>query len=356
MSGLAADVRLAERDVEIALELALGEVLALLGPNGAGKSTMLSMLAGLISPDDGRIELDGRTLTDTSTGVAVAPHRRGVALLAQDALLFPHLTAAANVAFAPRSAGRSRTESKQIAQRWLQAVDAVELADRRPRELSGGQAQRVAVARALAADPQLLLLDEPMSALDVTAAPALRVLLRRVLREAGCTAVVVTHDILDALALADRVAVVDGGRIVESGPVHDVLARPRSGFAARLAGLDLIEGRIHGDTLTTPSGISVTGTAGMSADTESSGVAVFAPSAVAIHLRQPEGSPRNVFPVTVGELEARGPVIRVRGETDSHLDLSADVTAASVADLDLVPGTRAYFVVKATEVALHPAH
>ena len=134
-------------------------------------------------------------------------------------------------------------------------------------------------------------------------------------------------------------------------------SRVRSGtLPAELAGLDLIEGRIHGDTLTTPSGISVTGTAGISAGMESAGVAVFTPSAVAIHLREPEGSPRNVFPVTIGELEARGPVIRVRGETDSRLDLSADVTAASVAALDLVPGMRAYFVVKATEVALHPAH
>lgn len=356
MSGLAAQVRLAERNVDLTFEVGQGEVVAVLGPNGAGKSTALSMLAGLLPPDVGRIELDGRVLTDTWKGVAIPPHRRGVSLLSQDALLFPHLTAAANVAFAPRSSGRGRRESKEIAQRWLSAVDATELAHRRPRELSGGQAQRIAVARALAANPRLLLLDEPLSALDVTAAPALRVLLRRVLREASCTAVIVTHDILDALALADRVVVVEGGRIVESGPVHDVLARPRSGFAARVAGLDLIEGRLHGDTLTTPDGVHVTGTAGTSTATEASGVAVFAPSAVAIHLRVPEGSPRNVFPVTVRELEARGPVIRVRGATKSQLDLSADVTAASVAALDLVPGTEAYFVVKATEVALHPAH
>lgn len=356
MSGLTAQLRLAERGVDLALDLAPGEVLAMLGPNGAGKSTVLSLIAGLLSPDEGRIELDGGTLIDTKAGISVAAHRRGVALLSQDALLFPHLTAEANVAFAPRSAGCGRHESKEIAQRWLRAVDATELAQRRPRELSGGQAQRIAVARALAADPRLLLLDEPLSALDVAAAPALRVLLRRVLREARCTAVIVTHDILDALALADRVVVLDGGRIVESGPVHDVLARPRSGFAARIAGLDLIEGRLNGNILTTPDGVRVTGTAGASTASGSSGVAVFAPSAVAIHLRVPEGSPRNVFPVVIRELEARGPVIRVRGETESHLDLSADVTAASVAALDLVPGTAAYFVVKATEVALHPAH
>ena len=155
----------------------------------------------------------------------------------------------------PAARARTGPPPALIAQRWLQAVDAQDLADRRPAQLSGGQAQRVAVARALAAEPQVLLLDEPMSALDVTAAPALRRLLRHILRDDGRTALMVTHDLLDALAVADRVIIVEGGRIVESGPVRTVLTSPRSAFAARIAGVNLIAGVVTGPgTLQTPWG------------------------------------------------------------------------------------------------------
>ncbi|ELB87346.1 molybdenum ABC transporter ATP-binding protein, partial [Rhodococcus wratislaviensis IFP 2016] len=146
MTGLSVEARVDARGVDVGFDLGEGEVLAVLGPNGAGKSTALSVVAGLVRPDVGRVELNGRVLTDTTRGVAVPPHRRGVALLAQQALLFPHLTVAANVAFAPRSAGRGRREARAIAEKWLDAVDATQFADRRPHELSGGQAQRVAVA------------------------------------------------------------------------------------------------------------------------------------------------------------------------------------------------------------------
>ena len=169
-------------------------------------------------------------------------HARGVAMLSQQAMLFPHMTAAANVGYAPRCKGQSRSAARATAHRWLEAVGAADLAERRPAQLSGGQAQRVAVARALAAEPRLLLLDEPMAALDVTAAPALRRLLREILRDNGRTAIIVTHDLLDALAIADKVIVVEGGRVVESGPVRRVLSAPRSGFAARIAGVNLVSG------------------------------------------------------------------------------------------------------------------
>ncbi len=354
MSGLSLDARIQARDIEMAVDVAEGEVLAVLGPNGAGKSTLLSVAAGLIRPDTGRVELNGRVLTDTDAGIAVPPHRRGMALLAQEALLFPHLTVAANVAFAPRSAGRNRREARAIARHWLDAVDATQFADRRPHQLSGGQAQRVAVARALAADPQALLLDEPMAALDVAAAPALRVLLRKVLREEHRTAVVVTHDVLDALALADRVIVVDGGRVVESGSVRDVLSRPRSSFAARIAGLNLVAVFATPSGFETENGVRMHGLPDDDVGGTAPAVAVFAPHSVAVHRRSPEGSPRNVFGVTVTEIEVRGPIVRVRAVTPrGRLELSADVTAESVAELDLVPGLDVFFVVKATEVAIH---
>ncbi|WP_305093187.1 sulfate/molybdate ABC transporter ATP-binding protein [Prescottella sp. R16] len=356
MTGLDVSARIELRGVDVDFTVESGEVLAVLGPNGAGKSTLLDVVAGLLLPDVGRVVLDGHVLTDTAENVAVPPHRRSVGLLAQEPLMFPHLTVRENVAFGPRSAGRGRTESYAAADRWLAEVDATDLAGRRPRKLSGGQAQRVSVARALAAEPALLLLDEPMAALDVAAAPTIRALLRRVLREHGRTAVVVTHDVLDALALADRAIVVDGGRIVEEGPVDRVLARPRSTFAARIAGVNLLAGRFDGDRLHTVAG-PVRGVVDASYPVGDDAVAVFAPTAVAVYRTRPDGSPRNVFPVRIAEVTGRGGAVRVRA--DDHPDgspgLVADVTAGAVADLDLVPGADVFFVVKATEVAVYAA-
>ncbi|GAA5141297.1 ATP-binding cassette domain-containing protein [Nocardioides marinquilinus] len=353
---LSFDVVVRERDVEVAFEVADGETVALLGPNGAGKSTVLAVTAGLLRPDAGRVLLGDRVLTSVGDGatVDVAPHRRGVALLAQDPLLFPHLTARENVAFGPRSLGAPRREARRTAERWLAEVGVDDLADRRPAQLSGGQAQRVAVARALAADPRLLLLDEPMAALDVAVAPALRQVLRRVL--ADRTAVVVTHDVLDALLLADRVVVLEAGRVVEAGPSSDVLTHPRSGFAARLAGLNLVRGRWDDDAVRS-AGLAVRGqSVGPTPAAGEEAVATFRPQAVAVFREPPAGSPRNAFAVTVTDLEPVGDVVRVRGRadgTDGDVELRADVTPQSVAELDLVPGLAVTFSVKATEVSVY---
>jgi molybdate transport system ATP-binding protein len=341
---------IAARGLDVSLSLGAGETLAVLGPNGAGKSTLLSVIAGLLRPDAGRAEVDGRLLFELgrTAGTWTAPHRRGTALLAQEPLLFPHLTALDNVAFGPRSAGAGRAEAREIARRWLTEVDAFDLARRRPGELSGGQAQRVAVARALAADPELLLLDEPMAALDVHAAPLLRRLLKRVL--AGRRAIIVTHDVLDAYMLADRVIVIEDGRITEEGPVREVLARPRSRFAAGLAGLNLVAGTATATGLVTGAGLEFAGRHEDPLVPGQDGVAAFPPSAVSIFLSEAHGSPRNSFAVTVTDLEPHGDQIRVRAG-----ELSADVTPAASADLGLAPGTRAYFVVKAAAVAIYPA-
>ncbi len=345
MSGLDVELEVDERDVALAFGLAPGETVALLGPNGAGKSTVLNVVAGLLRADRGHVRLRGRVLADERTWVP--SHDRGVALLAQDPLLFPHLSVSQNVAFGPRSAGRPRRDARDDALRWLGEVDAEALADRRPGELSGGQAQRVAVARALAAEPAVLLLDEPMAALDVNVAPQLRLVLRRVLESR--TTVLVTHDPLDALLLADRVIVIDGGRIVESGPSRQVLARPRSAFAARIAGLDLVEGVVDGHGVRTADGVSVQGVMEDAVPKGNHAVAVFSPSAVAVHRDVPGGSPRNHLTVTITELEPRGELVRVRAD-----ELSADITTTSAADLALVPGDEVTFVVKASEVAIYP--
>ena len=341
-----------DRGVDLAMRVDDKEVVAILGPNGAGKSTALSVIAGLLRPDSGYAELDERVLLSVgrpgTPSVWVPPHARGIALLAQEPLLFPHLTALENVAFGPRSAGQPRSHARSVAAHWLTEVDAQEYADRKPAQLSGGQAQRIAVARALAAHPRLLLLDEPMAALDVAVAPALRQMLRRVLRERA--AIIVTHDVLDALLLADRVVVVDNGQIVEEGPTTEVLARPRSAFAARIAGLNMVRGTRDGDGVRNADGLLVEGLVDQPFAQGEPAVAVFRPSAVGVYRHPPGGSPRNVMPVTITELEPRGDQIRIRTP-----ELSADVTATAVADLDLVPGTPVIFAVKANEVAIYGA-
>jgi len=341
------------RGFDAGLSLAPGETVAVLGPNGAGKSTLLNVIAGLLRPDSGRAEIDGKVLFDLDGGAGTwtAPHHRGTALLAQEPLLFPHLSALENVAFGPRSAGIARKTARESARTWLAAVDAGELEGRRPAELSGGQAQRVAVARALAANPEVLLLDEPMAALDIHAAPLLRRLLKKVL--AGRRAIIITHDVLDALMLADRVIVLEDGRITEEGPTRQVLERPRSRFAAGLAGLNLIPGTLTATGVRTEEGREVAGHLDedvVAAGPGQPGVAVFPPSAVSVFLTDAHGSPRNSFRVTLTDLEQHGDQIRVRAN-----GMSADITPAASADLGLAPGMTVYFVIKAAAVAVYPS-
>ena len=352
---LHAQIRLPHRGVDLTVAVEAGRTLALLGPNGAGKSTALASIAGLLRPASGQITLDDRILfSSNDSGVGsghgewVPPHARGVALLAQEARLFPHLSVLDNVAFGPRSAGMPRGRARERARQWLARVDAEAFADRRPAALSGGQAQRVAIARALATEPHLLLLDEPLSALDVESAPAIRQLLRRVLKDR--TTVLVTHDILDAVLLADDIAVVEDGQVVEQGPTSRVLTRPTSGFAARIAGLNLVRGTAHGATVSTPEGMRVEG---LTEDVLGDGqpaVAVFNPNAVGVYLEAPTGSPRNVIRGTVTDLEPHGHQVRVHTAY-----LSADITPAALAELHLAPGTEVVFTIKASEVAVYAA-
>jgi molybdate transport system ATP-binding protein len=351
MTGVAVRAVVENRGVDVEFDVDAGEVLAVLGPNGAGKSTAMHVIAGLVRPDDGEVRCGGRVLTDTAARVHVPTHDRRVGLLMQDPLLFPHLSAVANVAFSPRS-------SRRAALTWLNEVGAADLAERMPRQLSGGQAQRVALARALAAEPDALLLDEPLTGLDVGVATAMRRVLRDVLRRDGRSAVLITHDLLDVLTLADKVVVIESGRVVETGSVTTVLATPRSRFGARIAGVNLIAGTAAGDgVLTTPWGATWHGIEAAAMAVGRPAVAVFTPAAVAVYRDEPHGSPRNTVAVTVAELDtSRPPAIRVRADEqpDGAPGLASDVTAGSVADLGLTPGTRVYFSVKAQEVTIHP--
>lgn len=294
------------RGVDVRLDVPDGQTVALLGPNGSGKSTVLGAIAGILSPDRGRIVVNGRTLFDVGaradagpdgrTPIDVPAHRRGVALLAQDPLLFPHLTARENVAFAPRSRGDGRAAARTIADARLGDVGAAALADTLPHRLSGGQARRVAVARALAADPVALLLDEPLVALDVAGRDEVRRVLASAL--AAVPGIVVTHDPLDALLLADRAVVLDAGRIVEDAATADLLAHPRTAFSARLAGVALVAGVVQGTGLVDATGLRIPGDPGPLAE----GTPAFAavpPDAVTVRadtlparIDDAEGAPR----------------------------------------------------------------
>jgi molybdate transport system ATP-binding protein len=369
MSELQLRAVVADRQLNVEFSVSAGEVLAVLGPNGAGKSTALHVIAGLVSPDAGLVRLGDRVLTDTEAGVNVATHDRRVGLLLQDPLLFPHMSVAANVAFGPHSRhtmfrmfGSARGREKATALHWLREVDAEQFADRKPRQLSGGQAQRVAIARALAAEPNVLLLDEPLTGLDVAAAAAIRAVLRAVVTRSGCAVILITHDLLDVFTLADRVLVLESGKISEIGPVAEVLTAPRSHFGARIAGVNLVNGTIGPDgTLHARSGACWHGTPAQDLGKDlakgQEAIAVFAPTAVAVYRDPPHGSPRNTVEVTVAELDIRGPAVLVRGaeQPDGAPGLAAEITVDAAAELRLTPGERVWFSVKALEVALYPA-
>jgi molybdate transport system ATP-binding protein len=330
-------------DVEVAV--ADGEVLAVLGPNGAGKSTLLRVLAGLLLPGDGRVVVDGRVWDDGA--VHLPASQRSLGVVFQDALLFPHLSVGENVAFGLRTRGVRRPVRTAAAAAWLDRVGLPGFAPRRPGELSGGQAQRAALARALVGDPALLLLDEPLSALDARTRLTVRAELRRHLAAFGGSTVLVTHDPVDALALADRVLVVEDGRVVQEGTPADVSRRPRTDYVARLVGLSLLPGTGQGTTVRLDGG----GAVAVAEQVSGPVFAAVRPESVALYLARPEGSPRNVWPATLTGATPHGATVRC--ELAGEVPLVADVTATAFAELGLVPGADVWATVKASEVAVY---
>ena len=321
MSGLRARLAVPGRlDVELTAEP--GEVVAVIGPNGAGKSTLLSALAGLVAAR-GEVTVGGESWTDPPLSVQA----RRVGLVFQAGLLFPHLSALDNIAFGPRSRGVDRAAADALARSWLERFGITELAARRPRELSGGQAQRVAIARALAAEPVLLLMDEPFSGLDTGVATSLRLELARHLAAYDGVCLLVTHDAIDALTLADRVLVLDHGVVVQSGTPREVAARPRTEHVARLVGLNVLR---DGDEFL-----------------------AFGPGVVTVSRAEPDGSPRHRWRGSIAQVAVHGTSVRllVVGDTD----VLADVTAEAVQELDLQPGRDVWVSVKESAVTRYSA-
>ena len=343
-------LRLGTLDLAVELRVMPGEVLAILGPNGAGKSTVIRALAGLVALDDGRITLDGEVLDDPAHGVFVPAEQRSIGVVFQDYLLFSHLSVLENVAFGLRASGSTKQDARGSASEWLDRMGLQEYAGERPGVLSGGQSQRVALARALATQPGLLLLDEPLAALDVATRATVRSELRRHLDSFGGVRILVTHDPVDAYALADRVAILDAGTVVQIGTIGEVTAHPRSRYVADLVGTNLVTGAVRDGVLVTDSGVSV-----VIADARTGpSFAVIRPQAIALTREQPAGSSmRNVWRGTINGIDRLGD--RVRVGIEGPLPLVAEITADALDTLQLRPGDDVHAAAKATDIEAYLA-
>lgn len=348
MTGLRADIGLTRGNFTFAVALSIepGQTAALLGPNGAGKTTTVEALTGLVRLDSGRIELNGETLDEPNSGVFVPPERRGVGVVFQDMVLFPHLTALDNVGFGLRSLGTDKQTARRRAGEYLDRLGIGPLADRKPADLSGGEAQRVALARALIIDPGLLLLDEPLSALDVSSRVDLRRLLSDHLAGFSGPSLVITHDPAEAFMLADVIHVIEDGVITQTGTADEIRLSPATKYAADLAGVNLFVGSASDGA------VMVGDHRLQTADTTAAGavLATIEPRAISIHSSQPEGSPRNTWETAVVRVEHYGD--RVRLQLGDPLPLTAEITPGAEEALALAVGSRVWVSIKATEVDL----
>jgi molybdate transport system ATP-binding protein len=342
------ELTLGQLHLDVDLAVASGELVVLLGPNGAGKTTLLRALAGLVLLDHGRVVLDGTVLEDAEAGEWMATEQRPIGFVFQDYLLFPHLSALENVAFGLRARGVPKAEARRRAAAWLDRVGLAAHTRARPRALSGGQAQRVALARAMVTDPRLLLLDEPLAAMDAVSRRDLRRDLRRHLASFDGTRLLVTHDPLEAMTMADRLVVLEGGRITQTGTPAEVSAQPRSRYVAELVGVNLFRGHAAGHTVRLAAGATLVAADGHDGEV----FAAIHPHAVALHRHPPEGSPRNVLAGTAETLETAGD--RVRVQVAGIVPIVAEVTPAAAGELRLADGGPVWASIKATEITIYP--
>ena len=343
--------------VDVDLRVEAGEVAAIVGPNGAGKTSIIRAIAGLDAIDAGEISVNGGTWASANRGDHVEPSRRSTSLVLADPLLFPHMSVLDNVSFGLRANGMSRPAAAGMARDWLERVELADFEFNKPSELSTGQQQRVSLARALAIDPEVLLLDEPLAAQDLQARASLRTQLIALLGEFTGATVFVTHDPVDAFTLSTNVIVVEEGTITQQGSPHELVQRPASPFTARLLGLNLLRGECEADVVTLEGGgVFVV------ADEISGPVHIaFAPHSVSLARPValgpgPEGarvkaSQRNRWTATVLELAPfQG---RVRVSLSGPPSIVAEVTPQAVVELDLRVGERVEAAVKATEVEVY---
>jgi len=352
-SGLDAKL-VVERDdftLDIELRIEPGETVALLGPNGSGKSTAVNALAGIIGLREGHVRFGDRTLTEVETGTAIAPEDRNVGVVFQDYLLFEHLSARDNIMFGLLATGHKKSDARAIADRWLDRLELSGLGDRQPSQLSGGQAQRIALARALANEPDLLLLDEPLAALDVRTRSQLRRVLGVHLAAFAGPRLLITHEPTDAFLLADRIAIMEHGRITQLGTSDDIRKRPATPYAAAVAGTNLLTGVNSSGTLS----LTDHSHGLQTADTSIEGAVLITihPTAIALHRERPSGSPRNAWETTIANVEPLGDTTRI--VLADPLPLGVDITPGATRALNLRPGQAIWASVKATEVLISPS-
>ncbi|GAA0579321.1 ABC transporter ATP-binding protein [Kribbella sandramycini] len=338
-------------ELDIDLTIAPGEVVALLGPNGAGKTTALRAIAGLLPLNAGRISLDDDRW-DEPPKTFRTPDRRPIGVVFQDYLLFDHLSCLENVAFGLRARGIDKHLARTEAARWLETVGLAEYGRRRPRSLSGGQAQRVALARALATSPDVLLLDEPLAALDASTTLHVRAELGQHLQRFTGRTLLVTHDPLDAMVLADRLVIIEAGRIVQDGAPAEIARRPRTEYVAQLVGLNLYRGTATGTRVALSDGGTIT----LAEPADGPVHVAFPPIAVSLYPEPPSGSPRNTWPATVTGIEQHAHTVRLTLDAapSGPSTLLADITPAALADLHPTPGQLLHATLKATEVTSYP--
>jgi molybdate transport system ATP-binding protein len=336
--------------LDVSFEVAPAETLVLVGESGAGKTTVLRLLAGLDEPDEGSIRLQGEAYFEKDAGVSVPAWRRDVAYLSQDYALFPHLSAGDNVAFGLRANGLRARDARARAARALERVGLGDVARHRPGQLSGGQQQRVALARALVLEPSVLLLDEPLSALDLQSRGELRAELRTVLQGPARMSVYVTHNPVEAIALGTRVAAIEAGRITQIGTPDELLRRPRTPYVAAFMGVNLLRGRLIRGT-DGPSRLETLAGSVAVADTGEEGDLLVAldPREITLHLDRPVGSAQNVLRGPIIELRPEPPFgDRVRVAVQTEPPLVAEVTRQAAESLHLREGTPVWAAFKAT--------
>lgn len=338
-------------DIDVAFCVDRGETVALVGPNGAGKTSVLRAISGLDAIDAGRIRFDDQTWDDPAASVHVEPAARRVGVVFQDYLLFEHLCSVDNVAFGLRARGADAAAARTAALEELHRLGIADLAERRPSSLSGGESQRVALARALVTDPDVVLLDEPLAALDATTRASVRRDLRDRLATTDACRIVVTHDPIDAYALADRVVVIERGHVTQSGAIAELAGAPRSTYVADLLGTNMVRGTLSGSRLAVEAGGELAVGAHDTADGPV--LATVHPSAIALHRQRPEGSPRNVWQSTIESIDYAPD--RVRVQLGAPFALAVEITPSGLAALEITQGETVWASVKASEIAVAPA-